>query len=196
MKVIGITGGIGSGKTVICRVFSHLGVPVYEADTAAHRLYENEDLIGKIKNKISSEAIDKNGKINRKKLAEIVFNDPEKMVMLNGIVHPAVKIDFDQWAEKNKIHPYVIKEAAILFESGAYKGCDKIVTVTSPMELRIARVRERDHKSKAEIEQIISTQLSDEEKINRSDYVIFNDEKQMVIPQVMKLHGIFQSLIQ
>ncbi len=194
MKIIGVTGGIGSGKTIVCNVFSHLGIPVYEADKAVHRLYENQELIAKVADTISPEVLDKNGKINRKKLSEIVFNDPSKLQQLNKIVHPAVQKDFLDWTEKHKGLSYVIEEAAILFESGAYKNCDKIISVSAPVELRISRVRERDHKSKTEVEQILSRQMPEEERNKRSDYIIYNDEKQMIIPQVLDLHSILSKL--
>lgn len=190
MKIIGITGGIGSGKSVVCKIFEQLKIPVYEADSAAKLLYNKyPELKQSVRELVSEEAIDKNGNINRKKLAEIVFNDEEKLEILNKLVHPLVKRDFENWVESHKSYPYVLKEAAILFESGANKQCDLVIAVISPLELRIERIRQRDKKSKAEIEKIISTQLSDEELIKRSDFVIYNDEVQMVVPQVLKIHG-------
>lgn len=190
MKVIGITGGIGSGKTIACRIFSKLGIPVYEADKEVHLLYDRyPEIVERIKKEISEDVVDKNGKINRKKLGEIVFENSKKLGILNGIVHPLVKTDFIKWVEKNKGYPYVLKEAAILFESGSDQDCDKIITVVSPIDLRIARLKERDNKSRAETEQIISQQMSDEERIKKSDFVIYNDEKQLIIPQVLKIHS-------
>jgi len=189
MKIVGITGGIGSGKSVVCKVFEQLGIPVYEADSAAKLLYDKyPELKQSIKELVSEDAIDKNGNINKKKLAEIVFNNDEKLAVLNKLVHPLVKLDFKNWVESHKGFPYLIKEAAILFESGANKDCDIVITVVSPIELRVERIRQRDKKTKAEIEAIISRQLSEEELIKRSDFVIYNDEKQMVIPQVLKVH--------
>jgi dephospho-CoA kinase len=189
MKVIGVTGGIGSGKSVVCRIFSHLGIPVYEADAEAKILYDKyPELKDQVKEKISSEALDRSGNINRKKLAEIVFHDPEKLQILNQIVHPIVAWDFKHWVDSHKGYPYLIKEAAILFESGADKACDQIITVVSPLELRIQRLRERDKKTKNEIEEIISRQINDTERVSRSTYTIYNDEKQMLIPQVLKIH--------
>jgi len=191
MMIIGITGGIGSGKTVVAHIFSKLGIPVYEADKAAHMLYDKyPEIVEKVKKEFSDDVLDKNGKINRKKLGEIVFSDEQKLSVLNSIVHPFVNSDFNEWVSGRKGHPYVLKEAAILFESGSHENCDKIITVISPMELRVTRIRERDHKSKAEVESVISKQMSDEERIERSDFVIYNDEKQLVIPQVLKIHSI------
>lgn len=190
MTIVGITGGIGSGKSVACSVFQHLGIPVYDADSAVHHLYENSpELIEKIKKEISEDVIDKNGKLIRKKLGEIVFNDESKLKKLNAIVHPLVKTDFEKWVSKNKGYPYLIKEAAILFESGANEGCDKVIVVYSPVELRITRIRERDHKSRADVEQIISKQIDEDELIKKSDFVIVNDEKKMMIPQILKIHA-------
>lgn len=191
MMTVGVTGGIGSGKSVICKVFSQLGIPVYEADAAAHILYDKyPELKARIATEISTEVTDKNGKINRRKLGEIVFSNKEKLELLNSIVHPMVKYDFENWLSIHKGFPYVIKEAAILFESGASDACDKIITVVAPHELRVSRIRERDHKSRADIEQIIIRQMNDEERIVLSDFVIHNDEKQLVIPQVLKIHSI------
>lgn len=191
MKIIGITGGIGSGKSIVCAIFSKLGVPVYESDKEVHNLYDKHpDLKDKIVKEISDEVIDKTGKINRKKLSEVVFGNPKKLEQLNAMVHPLVRADFLKWSERWKGNPYVLKEAAILFESGADKDCDKIITVLAPVELRITRIRERDNKSRAETEAVISRQMSDEEKINKSDFLIHNDEKQMLIPQVLKIHAL------
>jgi len=190
MIVVGITGGMGSGKSTVCQVFSRLGVPVYEADVAAHQIYETHpELVEWISKEISSDAVDKSGKINRKKLGEVVFADEKKLRLLNAQVHPRVKNDFDDWKSKQKGMSYVLKEAAILFESGANEGCDKVITVEAPQELRIARIVERDRKSKAEILRIMEKQMSEEERASRADYVIVNDEKQMVLPQVLKIHA-------
>ncbi len=190
MKVVGITGGIGSGKSVVCRIFNKLGIPVYEADVAVHQIYDkNPSMVEKILKEVSGDIADKNGRINRKKLGEIVFADNQKLKILNSIVHPVVKSDFNNWVKNNSGNPYVIKEAAILFESGSDDGCDKIISIVSPIELRINRIRERDHKSRTEIEQIINRQMKDEERIEKSDFVIYNDEKQLVIPQVLKIHS-------
>lgn len=194
MRIVCITGGIGSGKSVVCKIFAQLGVPVYEADSAAKQLYDKyPELKQSIKEQISEEALDKDGNINRKKLAEIVFNNDEKLSVLNKLVHPLVKWDFENWVESHKGFPYLIKEAAILFESGASSICNVIITVSSPIELRIERLRQRDKKSKAELEKIISHQITDEERISRSNFVIYNDEKQMLIPQVMRLHEVVVS---
>ncbi len=192
MKVVGITGGIGTGKSLVCQIFSRLGVPIFESDKVVHQLYEKYPEINeKIKKEFSEDVFDKNGKLSRKKLGEIVFSDIKKLNTLNSIIHPLVKLDFEKWLKSNKGNPYVIEEAAILFESGANEICDKIISVISPIELRICRLKERDHKSRIEIENIINKQLNDEELIKKSDFVIYNDEKQMLIPQVLKIHAGF-----
>jgi dephospho-CoA kinase len=195
MMIVGVTGGIGSGKSVVCEIFSHLGIPVYDADTAAKQLYEKYPVLAeKVRSKISPEAVDKNGKVNRKKLAEIVFNNPAKLELLNSFVHPLVRKDFDDWKQLHRGYPYVLKEAAILFESGSSEECDRIITVVSPVELRMTRVRERDRKSRAEIEAIMDKQSGDDEKTSRSDFVIVNDEKEMLIPQVLRIHDALMKL--
>lgn len=191
MKIVCITGGIGSGKSIVSRIFNLLGVPVYDADKAVHSIYDSHpEVVERIVKEFSEEIIDKNGKVNRKRLGELVFGDNQKLKTLNSIVHPVVKSDFENWTHTHKTFPYVIKEAAILFESGTHTGCNKIITVVAPLELRITRIKERDHKSRAETEQIIARQISDEEKIKKSDFVITNDESQLLIPQVLKIHSV------
>jgi len=189
MMVVGITGGIGSGKSIVCNIFRQLGVAVYDADAAAKNLYETEpEIIDTIKKEFPGDIIDKKGKIEKHKLASLVFQDESALKKLNRIVHPYVKKHFEEWAGKQSA-PYIIKEAAILFESGSDKGCNKKITVIAPVETRIQRTMQRDKRSKAEVEQIISRQWNDEEKIKRSDFVIVNDDQQMVIPQVLDIHS-------
>ncbi len=191
MNVVGITGGIGSGKSLVCQIFSLLGVPVYESDKVVHQLYDKYPEINeRIKHEISEDVFDKFGKINRKKLGEIVFNDINKLGILNNIIHPIVKSDFEKWLKSKKGNSFVLKEAAILFESGSNENCTKIIAVISPLELRISRVKERDHKTRTETELIVSRQMKDAELIKRSDYIIYNDEKQLLLPQVLKIHGL------
>ena len=189
MKVVGITGGIGSGKSVVSMIFRQLGIPVYDSDAEAKLLYDKfPELRNAVRAQISEDAFDANGKLDRKKLAEIVFQFPEKLEILNQLVHPLVKKDFQDWVQKNQEAAYLVKEAAILFESGAYSDCDKVITVVAPRDLRVHRVRERDRKTKAEIEAIMDRQSGDEEKIKRSDFVIQNDEKELILPQVLAIH--------
>jgi dephospho-CoA kinase len=190
MIKIGITGGIGSGKSTVCKVFELLGVPVYYADNAAKELLENDsDVKDKIVTVFGREALDEKNAIDKKRLAAIVFNDKPKLEQLNAIVHPAVANNFNAWQKQNYTAPYLVKEAAILFESGAYKGVDRVITVVAPLEIKIARVMQRDKVDREQVEQRIKSQLSDEEKIERSQYVIYNDEQALLIPQIIKIHN-------
>lgn len=188
MTVVGITGGIGSGKSVVCEVFRRLGIPVYQADAEAKKLYELPEVMEDVKKKFGPGYFHSSGELNRKKFAVLVFNDEASLEKINSIIHPFVKKNFREWKKRHSGSPYVLKEAAILFESGTDKGCDKIITVTAPVALRIERVMNRDERSRAEIEQIIFRQWPDEEKIKRSDFVIVNDESRLVLPQVLKVH--------
>jgi dephospho-CoA kinase len=172
-KIIGLTGGIGSGKSTIAKHIASLGIPVYIADDEAKKLMNSSDIIAKIQTSFGSEVIS-NDKINREALAKIVFQNPEKLKTLNSIIHPAVKIHFDNWLQLQKKHPFVVKEAAILFESGSYKDCDIIITVSAPIEERIHRVMKRDKSSKKAILNRINNQWTDEQRISKSDYVITN----------------------
>jgi dephospho-CoA kinase len=189
MMTIGITGGIGSGKTTVCNIFRQLGVPVFNADAEAKNLYASKPLLSElIRTEISKDVFDKKGKLDKAKLATLVFNDSEVLAKLNSLVHPLVMLSFTNWKKKNSNAGYVLKEAAILFESNTYKYCDKIITVVAPEELRLQRVMERDRRTKKEILQIMLQQWSDEEKIQRSDFIIHNDEEELVIPQVLEIH--------
>ncbi len=173
-KIIGLTGGIGSGKTTIARLFEAEGIPVYIADDEAKKIMLLPETINKVEDVFGSSVI-KNNHINRKKLSELVFNDPEKLKLLNAIVHPLVKKHFDDWVIENKKYPFVIKEAAILFESGSYKYCDKVITVIASEATRIKRVMQRDNVSEKEVLERIQHQLSDAERISKSDFVIKNE---------------------
>ena len=173
-KIIGLTGGIGSGKTTIAKLFESEGVPVYIADTEAKKIMQLPETIHEISSVFGNDII-KNNQIDSKALSAIVFNHPEKLKILNGIVHPLVKKHFDDWAKKNADFPFVIKEAAILFESGSYQYCDKIITVTASEETRISRVMQRDGATKQEVLDRIKNQWSDSQKISKSDYVIENE---------------------
>jgi dephospho-CoA kinase len=187
MIITGITGGIGSGKTTVCAVFEVLGVPVYYADDESKRLLDVPHISEAII-KIFGEGVISEGKIDRKKMAALVFNDAEKLHQLNEIMHPAVKKHFAGWCEQHKNVPYVLKEAAILFESGTYKNVQKVITVTAPVEMRINRVMQRDKLAKEEVEKRIASQWSDEEKIKHSDFVIQNNEEQLIIPGIIQIH--------
>ena len=193
MIKVGITGGIGSGKSLVCEVFRTLGTNVYKADEKAKILMDTDPLIKeKLMSKFGTE-IYKNNKIDRRLFASIIFEDTTAMLFVNSIVHPAVAIDFHLWSSQYSAEPYVLEEAALLYESGAYTGMDKMVTVYAPEELRIKRAVLRDKSTVVQIKQRMKNQLSDEEKMNRSDFVIYNDDKHSLIEQVLNLHHIFLS---
>ena len=175
-KIIGLTGGIGSGKTTIAKYFQSKGVPVYISDMEAKKVMAFPEIISQIVAAFGTEILGENDTINRDKLAFIVFNNPDKLKQLNAIVHPAVKKHFDQWVVNNKNFPYLVKEAAILFESGSFKDCDAIITITAPLETRIARVLERDTTTREKVLQRINNQITDAERIAKSQYVINNED--------------------
>lgn len=172
-KIIGLTGGIGSGKTMVAEYFKSLGIPVYIADKEARQLMTSENIINALSNEFGKEILE-NGILNREKLAQLVFNDSKKLQKLDSIVHPEVKKHFDNWVEKHKNSPFVVKEAAILFESGSYKYCDTIITVTAPLETRLQRVMKRDKTDRESVLKRIKNQWTDEQRIAKSNYVIHN----------------------
>lgn len=186
MLRVGITGGIGSGKSTVCRIFEILGVPVYYADEAARRLMNENPLRNQIIANFG-EAAYVGEELNRTWMATQVFNNPEKLALLNSLVHPVTIADADEWMKKQH-SPYTLKEAALLFESGSYQYLDYIIGVSAPVELRIARTTTRDQKSADEIRKRIDRQMDEDEKMNRCDFVLINDEKQLLIPQVIALH--------
>ena len=172
-KIIGLTGGIGTGKTMVAEYFKSLGIPVYIADSEARQLMTSDNIIKALSNEFGNEILE-NGILNREKLAQLVFNNPKKLQKLNSIVHPEVKKHFDNWVEKHKNYPFVVKEAAILFESGSYKYCDTIITVTAPLETRLQRVMKRDKTDRESVLKRIENQWTDEQRIAKSNFVIYN----------------------
>ena len=186
MRIIGITGGIGSGKSTIAKVFISMGFPVYNSATRAKELINsNIDVIDSIKQEFGDDIYSSEG-LDRKKMASIVFSDSDKLQKLNSIVHPAVGLDFDKWANSQNTS-FVLKEAAILFETGIYKSLDKTILVTCPKEERINRVMKRDSATKEAIEARMNSQWSEEKKKELADYIIDNSGEEMVIPQVISL---------
>lgn len=187
--MVGITGGIGSGKSTVCQIFQILGVPIYSADDRAKWLMANSaSLKAEIIREFGSESYLPDGSVNRSFLAEKVFSDPEKVKKINALVHPAVGQDFKNWAGNSKA-PYVLKEAALLFESGSAKELDFIINVSSPLKVRVARILMRDpHRSEDQIHHIIDQQLPDEEKNELADFVIKNADNKLLIPQVISIH--------
>lgn len=187
--LVGITGGIGSGKSTVAKVFSILGIPVYSADDRAKWLMAND---GQLKDQIieafGTESYDSNGKLDRGFLAKTVFSDPGKVKKINALVHPAVGKDFSEWASRQDT-PYVLKEAALIFETGGNKALDYVINVSSPLKVRLARTLARDpHRSEEQVNQIINQQLPDEQKNEQADFVIKNADNKLLIPQVLKIH--------
>jgi dephospho-CoA kinase len=189
LKNIGLTGGIGSGKSYIAKVFEALDIPVFYADNEAKKILNEPQIIINVSEVLQTNIIDTaTGLANRKKIASIVFNDPEKLKLLNQIIHPAVEQNFIIWCANHAQKKYVIKEAAILFESGSYKKLDGVICVVSPLELRLKRLAVRDNESEAEILKRINNQWSDEQRIALSNWVIHNDEQSPVLSQVLLVH--------
>jgi len=187
MKIIGITGGIGSGKTTITKYIESLGYPVYIADDEAKKLLDTEEVVDEIRNTFGEEIIE-NNLVDKKKLATFVFGNENKLKQLNEIVHPKVRQQFINWL-KQLDKPFVVKEAAILFESGAYKDCDFTILVTAPEDVRIDRVIKRDNTNKEDVSKRIRSQWSDEDKAKLSDFVIQNidlEQSKREIDEIIK----------
>jgi dephospho-CoA kinase len=193
MLKIGLTGGIGAGKSTVASIFKVLGVPVFDADATAKNIL-NTDLVlrEQLIAAFGSETY-KNGLLDRKYLATLVFNNSEQLAKLNALVHPATIAAMEKWAFGFTDRPYIIKEAALLFEAGTHEGLDYIIGVTAPVELRIARVMQRDHVLREEVLGRMQHQLDDTEKMKRCNFVIDNNETSLVIPQVLALHEQFIS---
>lgn len=185
---IGITGGIGSGKSLVCKIFAQLAIPIYLSDLEAKRLINSHPkIIQELKENFGNDLYNSNNELNKAKLSEIIFEKKDALQKVNSIIHPRVREHFLQWTQKQQA-VYILKEAAILFESGAYKDLDYIITVYAPKEIRLARSMKRDEVNKETIEARMKNQMSEEEKIERADFVIYNDEKQLLIPQILKIH--------
>lgn len=193
MLKIGLTGGIGSGKSTVAKIFEVLGIPVYYADTEAKRLMNSNEKIKESLRQHFGEATYKNEELDRKYLADIVFNNPEKLELLNALIHPVTIKDAEEWMQRQAA-PYSIKEAALLFESGAAENLDFVIGVYAPQALRIKRVMKRDNLAQDEIVKRINRQVNEEMKMKLCDFVITNNEQELLIPQVLKLHQHFISL--
>lgn len=185
---MGVTGGIGSGKTLVCSVFEKIGIPVYYADPGARWLMSHDPSLKKKIKELLGSASYRGGKLDREYVAEMVFRDPEVLNKLNAIVHPAVRDHYMQWVKKQADVPYVIEEAAILFESGANRFLDMTILVFAPEDLRIRRVMERDGVSEEEVRLRMKRQMEEVEKERMADELIINDEKEMLLPQIITLH--------
>ena len=187
MLKIGITGGIGSGKSTVCRVFSVMGIPVFEADKVARKLMDtDEEIHEKLVRLFGAAVYLPDQTVNRKYLAGIVFKDPSLLAKLNEIIHPVVRKTFFDWCERQK-SPYIIHEAAILFESGFYKMMDKTITVVTSEDERIHRVMKRDGITMELVKERIKNQWSDEERMKLADFVIGNNDDQLIIPQIIEI---------
>ncbi len=192
MLKVGITGGIGSGKSIVTKVFAVLGVPTYDADSRAKALVEeNSSIISQVKQLLGEEAYTPDGKYNRAYVSEKVFKSKELLQQLNSIIHPAVGDDFENWTSKHKNESYILKEAAIM---GKNSGLDKIIVVQSPLDLRIKRIKARDGRTKEQIEGIIQNQKTEEEFLNLADYVIHNNEIDFITEQVLVIDTALKSL--
>ncbi|MAX69299.1 MAG: dephospho-CoA kinase [Flavobacteriales bacterium] len=187
MKKIGITGGIGSGKTYIASVFQSFRIPIFNADIQAKKVMTSSRKLIKVVKEEFGNDIYKDSDLNKEKLASIVFSNSDKLQKLNSLVHPIVKEEFNNWYMK-QTSPYVIKEAAILFESNSHIELDAVICVSAPLDLRIKRLLNRDDYSENEIKKRIDNQISQEKKEKLSDYIIVNDEKELLLPTIIKIH--------
>jgi len=189
MIKVGITGGIGSGKTYVADIFLHLGMPVYNSDEHTKRLYTtNLELKTLLIENFGSYIYRSNGDIDKDYLRKMVFSNSETRERINRIVHPFVMADFNRWCSNQKEVSYIIKESALLFETGLFRRLDKTILVKSTNELRIKRLSERDGFSVDEIKKRMSVQMTDAEKEKIADFVIINDEKKLLLPQVLTIH--------
>ncbi len=189
MKRIGLTGGIGSGKTTVARIFMMMDVPVYNSDEAGRRITdEDPEVKTSILKRFGPEVFDENGILRRSKLAKYVFHDPQALKDLNQIIHPPVAADFHDWCMK-QTYPFVLKEAAILFEHGLDKYLDGVIVVEAPDDVRVKRVMKRNTMSEEEVLQRMEQQWPQEDLVQRADWVIHNDEQQLLIPQVLDIYS-------
>jgi dephospho-CoA kinase len=192
MLKVGITGGIGSGKTTVCKVFELLGIPVFYADDVAKSIMQTDPVLKTaLLDTFGENSYTKDGMLNRAYISSIVFNDKQELEKLNSLVHPAVLRAFDNWVLYQHESPYVIKEAALLYESGGFKMCNKSILVIAPTLIKMNRVKLRDGVSEEDIQLRMNRQFSDEIKIKYADYILNNDEKQLLIPQIIQLHQQF-----
>ncbi len=188
MKVIGLTGGIGSGKTTVSRLFALLDIPIYIADDRAKRILDFDKKVQESVKSVFGENSIFDGVVNRKFIARESFGSTEKLKQLNAIIHPAVAEDFEIWKKENNYANYVIKEAAILFESGSHVECDQVILVNAPLEMRIERVMKRDGVTKREVELRINNQWDEDRKKHLSNFIVLNDQYNSLISQVMEIH--------
>lgn len=191
MLKVGVTGGIGSGKSTVCNIFKNLGVPVFHSDDEGKRILNHDPKAkAEVRRSFGKDMYNSRGELDRARLASLVFNDPQSLEDLNAIVHPKVLAAYDAWCQKHERSPYVIKEAAILFESGAFHHLDKIINVFAPKEDRVKRVLARDGVTEEQVRKRMRFQYSDEERNSLADFIIMNENDVDLLPQVMELHEI------
>ncbi len=192
MLKVGITGGMGSGKSTVCNIFRNLGVPVFTSDEVGRDvLNTNEEIKEKVIKEFGKDMYQVNGKLDRARMASLVFSDPVALEKLTSLVHPKVQDQFNKWLANHEGRPYVVKEAAVLFESGMYHDLDKVITVFAPKEVRVERVIHRDQTIKEEVLKRMRFQYTDEERNRLADYIIMNENEEDLLPQVMQLNEIF-----
>ena len=186
---IGITGGMGAGKSTICKIFKQLDIPVYDADSRAKWIMKNDPVLRKqIIESFGWDSYDRNDELNKEYLSKVVFNNTQKLEMLNSIVHPRVKSDYEEWVVQQASVPYSLKEAALLFESNSYKSLHKVIVVNSPIETRIERITQRDGVKREDILKRIQNQTTDRERMQKADWIIYNDGQRSLIEQAVKIH--------
>ncbi|NTW32342.1 MAG: dephospho-CoA kinase [Bacteroidetes bacterium] len=188
MLKVGLTGNIGSGKSVVASVFKTLHIPVYNSDEKAAHFMDSPEITEKIKNIFGITVFNNNEKIDKKKLAQIVFSDAKMLSVLNNIIHPVVMNDFDKWVSIQNDSPYLIMESAILYSTGIFKNFDKIIFVSAPENIRINRVIKRDGITKSEVLKRMNNQIKEEDQINKADFIIINDDKTLVVPQILNIN--------
>ncbi len=184
---LGVTGGIGSGKSSVCKVFNVLGIPVFYSDPEAKAIMNNDLSVRSEINAIAGRDLYLSGNLDRAELAKLIFNDDELLGRVNALIHPLVFQNFLQWADMQAA-PYVIMEAAILFESGAYEIVDKVLTVVAPLDQRIDRIVKGNQLTREQVMDRIRNQMDDDIKVKNSDYIIYNSEDDMIIPPVLRIH--------
>jgi len=188
MKVVGLTGGIGSGKTTVCKIFELLGIPVFYADDEAKKLYDEAAIKSKVVKLFGKTILTKEGKVDKIKLASIVFSDKPSLKKINSLIHPAVRQKFNLWKKRQKAVKYVIKEAAIMIESGVYKEMDYLISINSPKLLKINRMIQSSKLGISEIKKRMKEQIFDKERGKYADEIIINDDQHSLIEQVLHIH--------